>query len=74
MEFAPKQWWITVSDFFRDTRSEMKKVTWPTQAEVLGTTGVVLGAVVFFGIYLWLCDLAFYEGIRWLFSQFGGRV
>ena len=71
MEFAPKQWWTTTVEFFRDVRSEMKKVSWPSRAEVVGTTGVVLGAVIFFGVYLWLCDMVFYRGIQWLFGQFG---
>jgi preprotein translocase subunit SecE len=71
MEFAPKQWWAGTQEFFRDVRSEMKKVSWPSRAEVIGTTGVVLGAVVFFGIYLWVCDLAFYQAINFIFTRFG---
>lgn len=71
MEFAPRKWWVTTVEFFRETRAEMKKVSWPNRNEVIGTTGVVLGAVVFFGIYLWLWDLIFYEAINRLFTLFG---
>jgi preprotein translocase subunit SecE len=74
MEFAPKRWWVTTQEFFRETRAEMKKVSWPNRSEVIGTTGVVLGAVVFFGVYLWLCDLIFYEAINFLFTRFGASV
>src|SRR2546430_828984 len=37
----PKEWWLTTRDFFRDTNAEMKKVTWPSRNEVVGTTVVV---------------------------------
>ena len=70
MELAPKQWSNNVVEFVRETRSELKKVTWPTREEVVGTTAVVLGAVIFFGLYLWVCDIAFYEAIDWLFKRF----
>ena len=38
----PREWWLTTRDFFRDTNSEMKKVTWPSRPEVVGTTVVVI--------------------------------
>jgi preprotein translocase subunit SecE len=67
----PKEWAVTTRDFFRDTASEMKKVTWPSRQEVVGTTLVVLVAVFIFGVYLWGCDLLFYRAIDLLFSKFG---
>jgi preprotein translocase subunit SecE len=66
-----KEWIPRLQAFWRETKSEMKKVSWPTRQEVVGTTGVVLGATVFFGVYLWVCDLAFYQVIALLFKQFG---
>jgi preprotein translocase subunit SecE len=71
MEFQPKQWWASTGEFFRETKGEMKKVSWPQRHEVVGTTGVVIAAVIFFGVYLWLCDMAFYEAINFLFEKFG---
>jgi preprotein translocase subunit SecE len=67
----PKQWWVTTREFWRDTMSEMKKVTWPTRTEVVGTTVVVLVATVIFALYLWGCDVIFYKLIDFLFSKFG---
>jgi preprotein translocase subunit SecE len=67
----PKEWALTTRDFFRDTASEMKKVTWPSRQEVVGTTMVVLVAVLIFGVYLWGCDLLFYRAIDLLFTKFG---
>ena len=67
----PRDWWITSRDFFRETSSEMKKVTWPTRPEVMGTTMVVIVATLVFAIYLWGCDVIFYKMINFLFTRFG---
>ena len=69
----PKQWWLSTREFFRDTNAEMKKVTWPTKNEIVGTTVVVIIATILFALYLWGCDLVFYKAIDFLFSRFGAR-
>ncbi|MGA7617075.1 MAG: preprotein translocase subunit SecE [Thermoanaerobaculia bacterium] len=74
MEFAPKQWWQTWTGFWHETKAEMRKVTWPNRNEVVGTTGVVLIATIFFGVFLWVCDLAFYHALSVLFGWFGASV
>ncbi|HVT43960.1 MAG TPA: preprotein translocase subunit SecE [Thermoanaerobaculia bacterium] len=71
MQFAPRAWWQSIREFWSETKAEMKKVTWPARREVVSTTGVVLAATIFFGIYLWICDLIFYRLIDFLFTQFG---
>ncbi len=45
------------TDFLRDVRSEVKKVTWPTRKETLASTSVVIVAVFLIAIYLGLVDL-----------------
>ncbi|HEY2038371.1 MAG TPA: preprotein translocase subunit SecE [Edaphobacter sp.] len=42
--------------FLRDVRSEMRKVVWPSRAEVQSTTGVVIVTVFIFAAYFWLVD------------------
>jgi preprotein translocase subunit SecE len=44
--------------FFVEVRSELKKVTWPSRAEVYSTTVVVIATTFFFGFYLYGLDLA----------------
>ncbi|HEU4886978.1 MAG TPA: preprotein translocase subunit SecE [Thermoanaerobaculia bacterium] len=70
----PKQWWLSMKEFFRDTQSEMKKVTWPTKNEVVGTTVVVIAATLVFALFLWGCDLVFYKAIDFLFTRFGAST
>jgi preprotein translocase SecE subunit len=70
----PKQWWLSTREFFRDTTSEMKKVTWPTKNEVVGTTAVVIVATIVFALFLWGCDVVFYKAIDFLFTRFGAST
>jgi preprotein translocase subunit SecE len=43
-------------DFLKDVRSEMRKVVWPSRADVQTTTIVVLVTVFIFAAYFWLVD------------------
>ena len=43
--------------FFRDARTEVRKVVWPTRAETVQTTLTVLVIVIIVGILLWLFDM-----------------
>jgi preprotein translocase subunit SecE len=70
----PKQWWATTKEFFRDTNAEMKKVTWPTKNEVVGTTTVVIVATIVFALFLWGCDELFGRGVLWLLTRFGSNT
>jgi preprotein translocase subunit SecE len=45
-----------LSQFLRDVRAEMKRVSWPTLNEVRNTTIITLVAVIFFAVYLFLVD------------------
>ena len=42
--------------FLTDVRAEMKRVSWPSFIDVRNTTIIVLVAVIFFAVYLFLVD------------------
>ncbi len=42
--------------FFKDVRAELKRVTWPTRTDVLRWSGVVVCALLFFGIFTAVLD------------------
>lgn len=42
--------------FLKDVRAEMKRVTWPTRQDVVRWTGVVVGALLFFGLFVAVLD------------------
>ena len=46
----------TVREFLRDVRAELKKVSFPTRAETVGSTTVVIVFCVLMSIYLSLID------------------
>ena len=55
-------------EFLHEVRLELKKVTWPTRPEVVGTTGVVLVIVFIFSIFLYMADLLFGRIITRIFG------
>ena len=42
--------------YFRDVRSEFKKITWPTKKQVWNNTLVVIVTVIIFGVIIWTLD------------------
>ena len=60
------------AQFLRDTRSEMRRVSWPTANEVKNTTIITLIAVVFFALYLFGIDRVWAYLIEHLRTLLGG--
>jgi len=54
-------------DFLIATDSEMKKVNWTTQGELMGSTRVVIIFLFFIAIFLFVIDLCF----SWFFQTIG---
>lgn len=52
-----------VSKFFKDYKSELKKITWASKNTVVKHTSVVVAMVVVAGVVLVLLDLMFNMGI-----------
>ena len=52
--------------FFRDTKTEMKKVTWPTKQELIVYTIVVIIATFFVAALIWGIDGIFAQLFRLL--------
>ena len=59
-------WWTRFRTFLHEVVVETRKVTWPSRDEVTATTVVVIAASFIFGIFLYLCDLLFLNGVRWV--------
>lgn len=57
--------------FIREVRSEMKRVTWPSRQDVLRWSGVVVCALLFFGLYVALLDNAIITPVLVAFSGLG---
>jgi preprotein translocase subunit SecE len=44
--------------FFQDAVKEMEKVTWPTRAELMESTRVVIVVCLLIAIFTWVVDFA----------------
>ena len=55
--------WGKVCKYFRELKSELKKVVWSTPKQVLKNTLVVIGCVVVVGIFIWMFDFVAGLGI-----------
>ena len=64
--------WNRGRTFLTEVRTELKRVTWPSQKEVYATTIMVILTSVFFGLFLWLVDLALTSAVNWVFHRVGG--
>ena len=63
-----KRTWGKVRKYFRELRSELKKVVWPTPQQVVKNTLIVIAAVVVVGVFIWLFDSVANFGISALIS------
>jgi len=52
-----KQAWNSTKEFLLDVRAELRKVTYPTYSETIGSTTVVIVLVMIVSIFLALADL-----------------
>lgn len=57
------------SRYLRETRGELRKVTWPTREESWRLTAIVMGVSLAFSIFLWLFDTLFSNSIKFLIDQ-----
>jgi len=60
-----KKAWSSITEFLSDVRSELKKISYPTRTETIGSTTVVLLFCVIMSIYLSLVD----SFLVWLISR-----
>ena len=71
-EAKKKNWFVRtlsgICRYFRELRSELKKVVWPTPKQVLKNTLIVIVCVLVVGVMLWLFDTVANFGIRGLDS------
>ena len=50
-------------EFSKGSRTELRKMVWPTRQETIQTTMIVLAMVVAIAIFLWLIDMAVFKMI-----------
>ena len=59
----------SLSKYMRETRGELRKVTWPTRKEAWRLTWIVLAVTAAFAGFLWAFDALFSNALRLLLEQ-----
>ena len=59
-----------VGKWFREMRSELKKVVWPSRKQLINNTLIVLGAVLVVGIIVGAFDVLAKQGVALLRGLF----
>ena len=65
-----KRTWGSIRRYFRELRSELKKVVWPTPKQVVKNTLIVAACVLVIGAFIWLFDFVARFGIDALIKAF----
>ncbi|HMN47942.1 MAG TPA: preprotein translocase subunit SecE [Ignavibacteriaceae bacterium] len=53
--------------FFQDVVKEMKKVTWPTKAELIESTKVVIAVCIVLALFTYVIDMFISQVIKGIF-------
>lgn len=56
-----------ISTYFRELKSEFKRISWPTFKQVRNNTGVVIAFIVILGAFIAVVDIFF----EWLLTLLG---
>jgi preprotein translocase subunit SecE len=70
---APKpSFFARIGQYFRDVRTEMTRVVWPTRPEVLNSSVVVVTALIFFILFIAIIDYVVVIPFLGFVSKIGG--
>ena len=64
-------WWNKAKEFLSEVRSELRKCSFPTRDEVVGTTIVVIVTSFVFAVFLFLADQLIVLGYQGLIKVLG---
>ena len=65
-----KRAWGAVARYFRELKSELKKVVWSTPQQVLKNALIVVACVLIVGVFIWLFDFVAQTLITGLINLF----
>ncbi|MBQ7329274.1 MAG: preprotein translocase subunit SecE [Oscillospiraceae bacterium] len=65
-----KRAWGGICRYFRELRSELKKVVWSSPKQVAKNTLIVLACVLVVGVFVWVFDFVANYGITTLINAF----
>ncbi len=61
-----------IKKFLKEVVAELRKVTWPTKDELIGSTIVTIVVSLIVAIFIGIVDRILTLGVRAIFGGFGG--
>ena len=58
-----------IANYFKDLRSETKKVVWPTKTQIINNTIIVLVTIIVLGIFIALLDFGLGALVNFLLNR-----
>ena len=56
-----------IKNFFEDVVKEMKKVTWPTKAELIESTKIVIVVCIVLSLFTYVIDMIINQAFKGIF-------
>ncbi len=60
-----------IGKWFKDMKSELKKVQWPTRKQTINNTLIVIACVIVVGLFIWLFDFVAGKAIELIITALG---
>ena len=60
----------SLGEFIKETRAELKHVSWPTRKQAAAYTAIVILISLFVALLLGFSDYAFSAGLKYVISHF----
>ena len=60
-----------LTKFFKETKAELKKVTWPTKDQLIHNTSIIIAFIIIFTVILSILDFGFQELFGWFTGLLG---
>lgn len=68
MEQAKPNFFARIANYFKEVKSELKKVVWPTFSKIRQNTLIVIIYVLIVGLVIWGLDMLFTWGMSLLIN------
>lgn len=62
-----------IKDFFVDSKTELKKIVWPTQRTVWKNTGIVMVMIFIMGVFVAALDAGFLKLLSMVMTVSSGK-
>ena len=56
-------WFKGVFNFIKESKNELKRITWPAKNKIIRSTSVVLTAIILLTVTVWLIDSVFNQAL-----------